>query len=462
MKLRLNATLRAALIAAVTAVGFTLTQAQAAPVILTGITPDALPTSAGNSGFSWNEDTGDLTSWRLSFTLTEDRTTIADNPLLGTKGNGGTSAGGDLLRILANGSFTLETGGGNITTSAGLITAGGGTATIVLEYVADYNQFGTSLNAGTYSLSVNDGPAQTLTVSNDGNTVFQKGTGSNTRLWTNGKVEKYSNIAITKLDNNIIEADVSLWKGVEGNNAWTSGNFQPEFATGKDVAFDSTGYTTVVVNSDVKAGEVAVSGAAYTFNIESTGTLSVENVSVGDGGSAKLAGEGTYVASNGQQLGMTLSDSWTGTVRVANQTIENGNAAWIENLCRSESWVEFIHVKGFDSKWKGTTAANIKLTSDGSNPAWELSAYATSTSPYTMVATGSWKGDGAFLLAGGAATQSQAAEFQGDISGWTGSIEFNSPGMRRVTFSNKANEVNAAIKKVGGAGAFEVVAGTEV
>ena len=459
MKLRLNATLRAALIAAVTAVGFTLTQAQAAPVILTGITPDALPTSVGNSGFSWNEDTGDLTSWRLSFTLTEDRTTIADNPLLGTKGNGGTSAGGDLLRILANGSFTLETGGGNITTSAGLITAGGGTATIVLEYVADYNQFGTSLNAGTYSLSVNDGPAQTLTVSNDGNTVFQKGTGSNTRLWTNGKVEKYSNIAITKLDNNIIEADVSLWKGVEGNNAWTSGNFQPEFATGKDVAFDSTGYTTVVVNSDVKAGEVAVSGAAYTFNIESTGTLSVANVSVGDGGSAKLAGEGTYVLDGKTSLGgMSLGDDWTGVVRLSKVTQNNID---LTPLAKENSTIEMNGFNGYtgDNKWKGENPQNIKLTntSDG-GVAWNNGAFSSNAND-TAVYTGKWSGTGTYVTNINADRYLNHT-YSGDVSDWTGVFDKQGAGTSKLTFTGSAGEVNAEIKK--SSGTLNVIAATDV
>lgn len=459
MKLRLNATLRAALIAAVTAVGFTLTQAQAAPVILTGITPDALPTSAGNSGFSWNEDTGDLTSWRLSFTLTEDRTTIADNPLLGTKGNGGTSAGGDLLRILANGSFTLETGGGNITTSAGLITAGGGTATIVLEYVADYNQFGTSLNAGTYSLSVNDGPAQTLTVSNDGNTVFQKGTGSNTRLWTNGKVEKYSNIAITKLDNNIIEVAVSLWKGVEGNNAWTSGNFQPEFATGKDVAFDSTGYTTVVVNSDVKAGEVAVSGAAYTFYIESTGTLSVANVSVGDGGSAKLAGEGTYVLDGKTSLGgMSLGDDWTGVVRLSKVTQNNID---LTPLAKENSTIEMNGFNGYtgDNKWKGENPQNIKLTntSDG-GVAWNSGAFSSNAND-TAVYTGKWSGTGTYVTNINADRYLNHT-YSGDVSDWTGVFDKQGAGTSKLTFTGSAGEVNAEIKK--SSGTLNVIAATDV
>ncbi len=328
MKLHLNKVLRAALIAAITTVGFTHTQAQAADVQLSGVTPTALNnTTAGNSGLDWTNETGPLTSWRLTFTLTETRDPMDENVLLGTNGTL-SSAGGDQLKILADGSFKLIAGSNSITSSAGEI-ASGGSATVVLEYIADYNQFGTSLNQGTYSLTVNDGETKTLTVSNDNNTNFQKGTGSNTRLWTNSKKEWYSDITLWQLENRTITITISQWKGTPDNNVWKADNFDPVFETGGDVIFDSEGHTTVVVNDTVQAGAVTVTGADYTFEIGADVYLSANELTV-TGNKLTIQGEGvaevdSLELKNGGSLAITanvmvataeLSSSETAAVQV--------------------------------------------------------------------------------------------------------------------------------------------------
>lgn len=59
MKLRLNATLRAALIAAVTAVGFTLSQTYAAE---TQLTVNPTEKSGGNTNISWTGGESTLNS----------------------------------------------------------------------------------------------------------------------------------------------------------------------------------------------------------------------------------------------------------------------------------------------------------------------------------------------------------------------------------------------------------------
>ena len=454
MKLRINAKLRAALIAAITAVGFTLTQAQADQV-LSVTTPSGQQLESKNSGINWSEDTGNLTSWALTFNFYENRD-LGAYDLFGT--NGGAGAQGDVLKTTAEGAITLTAGGSTISSATGSFTKQNQVA-VTLSYKADYNQFGTSLNSGTYTLKVGEGEAVTLAVTNDSNSTFIKN--GNTKLWTNQGNEKFYNIALTRLENNIIQVTASQWMGQPGANEWVSSNFQPEFSTGKDVVFDATGYNTVVVKDAVQAGALTVSGTDYTFDIQSDGILSAKSVNVAEGGTIKLEGAGTYVLPTDvfTKGNVTYGDNWTGAVRVANQTHQDNNSAWISNLGSEKSWVEFSNFTGYDSGWKGTVSANIKLTKDADNHvAWNLSAFATGWN--TMKATGKWAGDGTFRTAGGKDTQMQAIEYTGDISGWTGAFQADCTGARKVTFSGSATKVNADVVKTGGAKDFEVVVNT--
>ena len=462
MKLRINAKLRAALIAAITAVGFTLTQAQAEAVQLSGVTPTALNSStAGNSGLDWTDETGNLTSWRLTFTLTEKRASVADNVLLGTNGNGTSSAGGDMLKILSNGSFMLEAGGSSITTSAGEIQSGG-TATVVLEYIADYNQYDVSLNKGTYNLTVNNGEVKSLVVSDDNNTNFLKGTGSNTRLWTNSKNEWYSDITLWQLDNKTITITASQWKGTSTDNVWKTDNFTPAFETNGDVVFNASGYTTVVVDSEVQAGALTVSGTSYTFDIQSDGILSAKSVNVAEGGTIKLEGAGTYALASGTKaLGsVSLSNDWSGTVRLSGVSMANDNLK--NTYTKNGSWVEMNGVTGgYLAGWNNNSEdANIKLTDPNGGVAWKWTDGA-SDHETLITFNGSWKGTGTFFK--DTTNKWQGFKYTGNISGWTGDFRAkatNSNAVTKLEFAGSANDVKIANIKNEGVSALNVVLST--
>ncbi|MCQ2366021.1 MAG: hypothetical protein MJ056_02495 [Akkermansia sp.] len=227
----------------------------------------------------------------------------------------------------------------------------------------------------------------------------------------------------------------------------------------KDVAFDTLTVTTkdeVLTLTGAGTLSAGVLNGPGTISIGDDAVLSVTTATVG---TAKpvVTGGGTLAVTNGT-LTAELAEAWTGTVRVADTTRQDGNNAWIDTLANENSLVEFIHFTGYDRAWASSyvseIAADIKLTSDGTNAAWNLSAFASTT--YTMVLTGDWQGDGTFLMAGGSAGQSQAVEYKGDITNWTGSIEANAPGMRRVTFSENATNVNVSLVH-NGSGAFELV-----
>ena len=212
---------------------------------------------------------------------------------------------------------------------------------------------------------------------------------------------------------------------------------------------------TLTVDQDINGSLVSEwSSGTVSINEGKTVTGAMEGVA--------LAGAGTYDLGSTASLGTgtTLGQDWTGVVRLSNLTKGDGNSAWISSLANGESWVEFVNFTGYDRAWASSfvpaVTANIILTSDGTNPAWNLSAFASSTN--TMVLSGKVKGDGTFLTAGGSNKQSQAVEFQGDISEWTGAFVADAPGMRQVVFTGDATQVNAAITKQG-EGALNLVVG---
>ena len=205
----------------------------------------------------------------------------------------------------------------------------------------------------------------------------------------------------------------------------------------------------------------------FTGEVYGAGTAAVNIASgmvlTGTVDGVALSGAGTYALStNSASLpsSVLLDSGWTGAVRISSTSEVKSLAASKLVNAESTSWIEFYGFKGYTDTWNATLAQNIILTKTDAAPAWELSAFAATLN--TMVATGIWKGNGTFKTAGGNSLQFQAVEYQGDISGWTGAFEANASGLRRVTFSNDAKLVKASFKKTGGAGAFELVANTDV
>ena len=310
MRLHLNKTLRAALIAAITTVGFTLSQAQADQQL--NITPTAIPTSggAGNSGFTWTDQgVGDsLTSWRLTFTLKETRNPMLDQPLLGTNGSTGT-AGGDFLKVKADGSLTLvpTNNPASLTTDSGVVTYNT-PVVITLQYVANVNDQGVSLNSGTYSLSVGGGDFITLDVSNDPNTVFYGNSNSSkTRMWTNSKMELFSDISLYKLADKVVEIPTLTWHGTDGSvwssSVWYDGEQEGQpYTPGAKTVFGAGEYATTVNITDAQqAGAVSVSGQNYAFNISEDASLATGALTVNSG--LSVTGTGTLAVTGSVSLG---------------------------------------------------------------------------------------------------------------------------------------------------------------
>ena len=198
--------------------------------------------SNGNICLTWSGEEADtmLTSWKLSFTLT-DSTIIADiinqetetvtkqySYLFGSLTSGG-GASGYTLRVNSDGALEFS----NITTAAGTIQAGVATD-ITLSFIAD-EKLNTQTNnsvltGGTFTLTVGkDGIwRETVSFQNVKNETYdsltnyctsilngvkvrsytENGTTKtqnySTNLWTNGGQETFSNIKLEKLSNKVL------------------------------------------------------------------------------------------------------------------------------------------------------------------------------------------------------------------------------------------------------------------
>ncbi|MDO4818295.1 MAG: hypothetical protein Q3986_07705 [Akkermansia sp.] len=324
MKLRINAKLRAALIAAVATVGFTLPQSQADTLQLTGLTPTERTST--NTNFNWTEDTGNLKSWCLTF----DMTSTSDADFFNLNAGNTASAG---YRLATSGSDVILKN--NAGTELARLTSVVGGSTISLSFVLNVDESGATLNTGTFTLSsgqqeqVVGNLTSSASAGNENNTYFYKAN-NQVRVWTNASAQKFYNFTLAQLDNNVL--GTSIWQGTEGNNSWVAANFNPEFASGGNVSFGEADCKTVIVDSAVDAGKVTVDGAAYTFTLNG-GSLSASNLIVtGSGASLAVDGSGTVTATavttgTGNSISLAEGVSLKGNTAALLQTNVTGDGA---------------------------------------------------------------------------------------------------------------------------------------
>ena len=332
MKLRINAKLRAALIAAVSVVGFTITSAQAADITLANVMNQKADTP-----IIWGENGLDLTSVTASCSTTNVRTNNAyENSFRAVDTNVGNGASwtytlqfttgadtnatlssvtADLLTFngqnyphnttnYVNVNWTLSGGGQNLngssnnaeltfrssanqTTAAYASDGHGGYVTSDQSHYCggtvafDFDDFALTSNT-TYTL--------TVAVSRETTTGFFVGIG---------------NVALI----NTPVVVTSTWNGTEGHSTWSDSNAWSDtpFVDGGAAVFDGTAdIKTATVTSNVSADSVTVSGTAHTFELAG-GNLTTGKLTVGDGGSLELTGEGTVAATAIDASGKTIT-----------------------------------------------------------------------------------------------------------------------------------------------------------
>ena len=507
MKLRINAKLRAALIAAISVVGFTITSAQAADITLANVMNQKADTP-----IIWGENGLDLTSVTASCSTTNVRTNNAyENSFRAVDtnvGNGATwtytlnfTTGADTNATLSsvtadlltfNGSnnphnttnyvnvdWTLSGGGQNLNGSSNNAeltfrsSANASTAAYASDghggYVtSDQSHYcgGTiAFDFDDFALTSNTTYTLTVAVSRVTQTGFFVGIG---------------NVALI----NTPLVVTSTWNGTESHSTWSDSDAWSgtPFVDGGAAVFDGNAtIKTATVDADVTADSVTVSGAAHTFELAG-GDLTTGKLTVGDGGSLELTGEGTVaasaidasgktitinegvvltgagsgtlagegtfaLASGSKSLGsISLGEAWNGYVRLSGVSFSNDN---LDNLARNgASGVEMNGITGgYAANWNGGTVhAKIRLTNPSGtndNIAWKWSDGTTSDSASypTVTFDGAWVGDGTFRLT----EKRQCVTYSGDISGWTGAFEYRGSHGTKLTFAGNATTVNAAI-----------------
>ena len=174
--------------------------------------------NSGNTVINWSEDTRNLYSWQMSFDLTVKQFASGNAPandstlnnIFGTTTPSG--AGGYVLSLTNKGGLVLtlgQYGDALIASESGVVDMGDGTnfgeATAVTlsftNYVSETSDAASV--GGIFSLSVDGTEVGTYTVNEaSANTIFGKN--GNTKIWTNGKNQYFTNIVMAKGGNIVI------------------------------------------------------------------------------------------------------------------------------------------------------------------------------------------------------------------------------------------------------------------
>lgn len=371
MKLRINAKLKAALIAAIATVGFTLPQAQAAGVVQWTSTFNVTGTGVGE--------------WTASETSAVDL--AASNWSL-TK-IGGTAIGS---KSASDGQLRPDT---NVQTASGWvlsfdITNGGAAAQTLSSVSVDsflFNgsngyqgngtdrKFNATLTYGNPSQSVSTGE---FTIHGKGDAHPENGVvnlaftdavtlGTNDTLHIAVQFDKASEALGCFVGLNgislIYTPDALVWKGTEAQHAWSQdSSWSSPFTAGADVVFDGTAdYLTATVDADTTASSISVnaSGKNHTFDLahnlttggldiaansilalDGSGTMTVTGTLTCDGlldiasgaklkvdsapqakalmlSNGKVANKGTLVIGDNVTLDSSATTTMTGTLAIA-------------------------------------------------------------------------------------------------------------------------------------------------
>ena len=332
MRLHLNKTLRAALIAAIATVGFTLPQTEA------GTTDTTLTTTFGNC------NQGTATS--VTTVNTYGNTDVLGNPAASitslvnnTGGTVGLQTGGNVGPLadfltpntnVGNGApWTLSMSYSNadavqsisgITLSVGLFNAGGAWQGSGANWKGDVTFTATVTANGTsvaYTGYLFGGASPNPA---DGTTYYGRGDGkfavtltgdtlnlseateytvtlALTETLTGGTFVGLQNIGYS-VTATLPELGSYTWEGTEDSHAWGDAVWNDgaasgaSFVPGSDATFNDAGWKVVDVNESVSARTVSVNATDYTFNVAADQTLTIKELTMAEAGTLTVGGEG--------------------------------------------------------------------------------------------------------------------------------------------------------------------------
>lgn len=195
-----------------------------------------------------------------------------------------------------------------------------------------------------------------------------------------------------------------------------------------------------------------------TISLDDEVTLQRSSLSFYNDASLVLDGSGTFdlgssptVTDKKVVLGVTMKDTWTGTVALSNLTIggmgSNTNAliTSLNDLGNANSWVQISGVSGYacgeDNTISPTVTANLILA-DG-----DALTLNNGSSGSTTTFSGKVKGAGDIDFAWNGGNANTTVAFTGDVSSWNGKFKVTSAASERtVSFSGDATSISASVE----------------
>lgn len=195
-----------------------------------------------------------------------------------------------------------------------------------------------------------------------------------------------------------------------------------------------------------------------TISLDDEVTLQRSSLSFYNDASLVLDGSGTFdlgssptVSDKKVVLGVTMKDSWTGTVALSNLTIggmgANTNAliTSLNDLGNANSWVQISGVSGYacgeGNTISPTVTANLILA-DG-----DALTLNNGSSGSTTTFSGKVKGEGDIDFAWNGGNANTTVAFTGDVSSWNGKFKVTSAAAERtVSFSGDSTSISASVE----------------
>lgn len=164
----------------------------------TPLTLNTTELKSGNTLVLWTDDIAELESWAFTFTLDTQRSSLSDQDLMFLPDVG------DELKFAMNTNGSLEFYGSAVGTTgicseAGMITVD--PTVITLQFIATEDKTG-AIVGGTLSAIVGENVFSTTLTGDMGLTLSKPNDGI--RVWSNSANEHYTNMTLTKLDNNVL------------------------------------------------------------------------------------------------------------------------------------------------------------------------------------------------------------------------------------------------------------------
>lgn len=345
MRLHLNKTLRAALIAAITAVGFTLPQTYAATTEATILSlPDSI-TQITSKPNGWQQNIGAQGSINGTIVATDLSvcTALASDGWHWGVANLQNACAGDCTTDVATGTITFKGrqgyGGefvaGTVDVESLLSDAN---ASEVTQLTFNFAKGSPSQGDLTFSAWHWDGVSATATALVSANSSLP--TTATNYVWaaddsglTSGKIlivfSESSGGQTNTINNFSAKATLSTssgpvgpltWAGSEENNVLTSSVWDDgesktaDYSTVSALIFGADGYKTVAINTAAIAKSAEVQGLGYVFETAAESSLTTK-VKVNEGASLNLAGVGSYNISTAEiEAGATLTATATANI----------------------------------------------------------------------------------------------------------------------------------------------------